>query len=229
MKIILLLLFGNILLTTLKEPSPQQTIELVLYSEMYHYDAFHDTLCPNGLYLRNYVNRDTADHNLYLSYGNKMKRKIYCVEGGLDSPICSRPKFAYATSTTIAMFSDCPNSHGLLLMTLFDNSVRTESFSPVYINMLDSILLLQDFRKGKDKFVLTNLDDDKEVHQEVFLSTMFDNVINPKQKAFATNTVTDCFDDIHYANGFLYVTFLTRTIEKEKPELLTKKIKVNWK
>ena len=230
MHIILSLFLSIFFLSPPKDPPVKKNkVELVPYGEVYANSMPFDTLCPNGIYLQNLVNRDTADHNLYLAYGNTHLRKIHCVEDGLDLKLCARPRFAYATDRTIALFSNCNDFHGILLISLFPDHSEVKKYSPVYINLIDSLLLLQDYETGKDKFFLTNMDNDKDKHQEIYLAAMFDNVINPKQKAFATNTVTDCFDTISYEKSMLTVVYLIRTLENDKPENNTKKFRVKWK
>ncbi|MDP4220531.1 MAG: hypothetical protein Q8916_14325 [Bacteroidota bacterium] len=228
MKIFFLLLATLIILGWQKEPGKKKVkVELVPYGEVYSNDTPLDTLCPDGTFLRNLVNRDTTDRNLYLTYGSKDKRRIYSVEEGLDLPLCSRPRFMYATSHSIAMLSDCASFQQLLLLSLHRSPVATERFTPLYINVNDSILFVQDERLARDKFLLLDLDNRK--RQEVFLAPMIENVTNRKQKAIDCLQVNKCLEEIFYERGNLYVKFLARSIDADHPDTVSKKIKVQWK
>lgn len=219
--IILFLNFGNAL------QAQSGKVELLPYRAVYANEFPFDTICPNGVYLKNFVNRDTSDHNLYFVFGNKTKRKIHCIEEGLDGPLCARPGFAYATVKTIALISDCANSKGILLLTFSPDGVRSRNFIPLYINQIDSLFFGINIEAGKTKFFLSDLDYNKK--QDVYVAPLLQDVINNEQKAFACGNPSDCFDDIHYDKGNLYITFSSVSIKDPAPVPISKTIKVKWK
>jgi hypothetical protein len=194
---------------------------------MYRSNAPPDTVCPNGAFVHNLVNKDTTDHNLYISYGSVFKRKIYCAEDGLDMRPCMRPEFAYATDHTIALLSACSSFQRILLLSTQDNLPVKGDYVPIYIGVSDSILFVQDYASGKDKFLIVDLDNEK--RQNVFLAPAIDNVKNVKQRALDCGNIIGCIQNIQYKNGMLSVQYPTRSSEETKATMETKSIKVIWR
>jgi hypothetical protein len=210
------------------DPPQNGKVELVPYSDIYRSNPPPDTVCPNGSFVTNLVNKDTSDHNLYVSYGTKEAHKLFSIENGLRLPLCARPEFIYATDHTIALFSGCKDTtRGLILLTLRNDTTTVKKYTPLFIDVKDSILLVQDYQVGPDKLLI--IDTDNEKKQDVFLVPTIDKVTNPKQLGMDCADVIHCIQNVWYKDGSMTVKFLARFIQESSSAMHLKGFKVKWK
>jgi len=117
---------------------------LIPYAQRYPGSEKKDTLFPGNIYLKYMVRRDTADGALYICYGRPGFDSIYVQKDGAPFN-CSSWEYTYHTPDVIGLMYECMSGRQLLLLPLNGrDSLRI--FSPLYVGVEDSLLLVEDNR-----------------------------------------------------------------------------------
>lgn len=118
---------------------------LVPYAQRYPGTGAKDTTLPGNMYLKYLVRADTADGVLYISYGRPGLEKIYRQSDGAPFN-CNTWEYAYHTPQTIGLMYECASGRELLVLPLNDSD-SVHIYTPLFVGVEDSLLLVEDNRK----------------------------------------------------------------------------------
>ena len=123
--------------------------KLVPYAQQYPGTGVRDTLLAGNIYLKYMVRGDTADGMLYICYGGPGFDSIHTQKDGAPFS-CNSWEYAYHTPQTIGLMYECISGRELLVLPL-DASGHAQVYTPLFMGMEDSLLLVEGHRKSMEE------------------------------------------------------------------------------
>ncbi|HSC39278.1 MAG TPA: hypothetical protein VLD19_15450, partial [Chitinophagaceae bacterium] len=115
---------------------------LIPYQQRFPRAMVKDTVLNGDSYLKYMVGADTIDATLYIRYGRPGFDSVFKQPDGAPYN-CTSWEYAYHTPHVIGLMYECISGRQLLVLPLnARDSIRI--FSPLYVSVEDSLLLVED-------------------------------------------------------------------------------------